>query len=97
MGSDHFEKGGGGVWGFLAIDSQMEKLEDLQWAQILVKTNGDDLPNALEIWIEEVCYSLALWWKVRLSMRKSPSGNCGKKNSPREEVGGEVIARAGQA
>ena len=35
--------------GFLAVDSQTKKLEELQWARILVKTNGEDLPNALEI------------------------------------------------
>ncbi|RVW96788.1 hypothetical protein CK203_026113 [Vitis vinifera] len=42
--------------GFLAVDSQTENLEELQWARLLL-------------------------WKI---------------NIPREEVGGEVIARAGQ-
>ena len=37
--------------GFLVVDSQTEKMEELQWAHILVKTNGEDLPNVLEIWI----------------------------------------------
>lgn len=82
--------------GFLAVDSQTENLEELQWAQLLVKTNNDDLPNALEISIEEVCYSLTLWWEIRPSIRKISSSSCGKINIPREEVGGEIIARAGQ-
>ena len=35
--------------GFLALDPQTEKLEELQWARILVKTNGEELPNVLKI------------------------------------------------
>lgn len=83
--------------GFLVVDSQTENLEELQWARILVKTNDDDLPNALEIWIEEVCYSLILWWEIRSSMRKILSGNCGKINSLRDEVGSDVNACVDQS
>ncbi|RVW69280.1 hypothetical protein CK203_061357 [Vitis vinifera] len=39
--------------GFLAVNSHMKKLEDLQWAQILVKTNREDLSNMVKIWVEE--------------------------------------------
>ena len=46
--------------GFLAVNSQTEKLEELQWAQILVKLNGKELPNVVEIWVEDICYSLTL-------------------------------------
>ena len=46
--------------GFLAIDSQTEKLEELQWARILVKLNGEEILNVVEIWVEGVCYSLTL-------------------------------------
>ena len=46
--------------GFLAIDPQTEKIEELQWARILVKTNGEDLLSMLEIGVEEACYSLSL-------------------------------------
>ena len=35
--------------GFLAVDSQTKKLEELQWARILVKLNGEELPNMVEI------------------------------------------------
>ncbi|RVW32460.1 hypothetical protein CK203_081278 [Vitis vinifera] len=87
MRSDHIEKGGEECSGFLSVDSQMEKMEELQWARILVKTNGEDLPNALEIWIEEVCYSLILWWEIRPSLRKASFDSRGKTNSSRDEVG----------
>ena len=55
--------------GFLAVDSQTEKLEELQWARILVKRNCEELPNVVEVWVEEPCYSLTLWWEVRPVMR----------------------------
>ena len=35
--------------GFLAVDTQTEKLEELQWARILVKLKGKELPNVVEI------------------------------------------------
>ncbi|KAL6342651.1 hypothetical protein AAG906_013057 [Vitis piasezkii] len=71
------------------------KLEELQWARILVKTNGEELPNVLEIWIEEVCYSLFLWWEIRPSLRKASFDNRGKACCSRGEVGGDAIARVG--
>ena len=46
--------------GFLAADYQTEKMEELQWARLLVKRNGEALPNAMEVWVEEVCYSVTL-------------------------------------
>ncbi|RVW83597.1 hypothetical protein CK203_039272 [Vitis vinifera] len=47
--------------GFIDIDSQTEKLEELQWARILVKTDGGAKPSTLEIGIEEEAVTLALW------------------------------------
>ena len=81
--------------GFLAIDPQTEKLEELQWARILVKTNDEELPNVLEIGIEEVCYSLSLWWEIRQSLRKVLGDSRGTTSRPRGEVEGEAIARIG--
>lgn len=46
--------------GFVAMDPQTEKMEDLQWARILVKTKNEDLPSTLDIVVEEACYSLSL-------------------------------------
>ena len=66
--------------GFLAIDSQTEKLEELQWARILVKLNGDDILSVVEIGVEGVCYSLTLWWEVRPVMRLLPAERRGKNN-----------------
>ena len=82
--------------GFLAVDSQTEKLEELQWARILVKHNGEDLPNVVEVWVEELCYSLTLWWEVRPIMRAATARKKGKKVVTGGEVGGEAFARTGE-
>ncbi|KAL6318421.1 hypothetical protein AAG906_041186 [Vitis piasezkii] len=50
-----------GCGGFLAIDSQTERMEELEWARILVKTSGEELPSSLEIGVEEENYALSLW------------------------------------
>ena len=82
--------------GFLAIDSQMEKLEELQWARILVKLNGEEIPSVMEIGVEGVCYSLTLWWEVRPIMRLLPIEKRGKNSRAEGEVEGDVSARAGK-
>ncbi|RVW93801.1 hypothetical protein CK203_028184 [Vitis vinifera] len=80
--------------GFLAIDSQTERLEELQWARILVKTNGEELPNVVEVWIEDLCYVLTLWWEVRPILKVGSAGLRGLKKAAVVEVGGEASARA---
>ncbi|RVX22765.1 tRNA ligase 1 [Vitis vinifera] len=78
------------------IDSQIEKLEELQWAWILVKMNGEELPNVVEIWIEDFCYVLTLWWEVRLVLRAVPARKRGMKAVTAGEVGGEDYACTGK-
>ena len=80
--------------GFLAIDSQTEKLEELQWARILVKTNEEELPNVVEVWIEDLCYALTLWWEVRPVLKVGSAGLRGLKNAAVVEVRGEACAPA---
>ena len=60
-----------------------------------MKTNDEELPNVLEIGIEEVCYFLSLWWEIRPSLRKVLGDSRGTTGRPRGEVGGEAIARVG--
>ncbi|KAJ9705957.1 hypothetical protein PVL29_003866 [Vitis rotundifolia] len=82
--------------GFLVVDSQTEKLGELQWARILVKTNGEERPNEVEVWVEDLCYSLTLWWEVRPVLRMVSAGLRGRKAATGGEVGGEADARAGK-
>ncbi|RVW93980.1 hypothetical protein CK203_034040 [Vitis vinifera] len=71
--------------GFVAMDPQTKKMEDLEWTRILVKTRNEVLPSMLDIVVEEACYSLSLWWEVRSEMRKVSTGSCSNGGS-REEV-----------
>lgn len=80
---------------FLEIDPQTERMEELQWARILVKMNDEVLPSALEIEVEEVCYSLSLWWEIRSSLRKASVDSCETTGRTREEVRGDDTACAG--
>ncbi|RVW22385.1 hypothetical protein CK203_096058 [Vitis vinifera] len=34
--------------------------------------NGEELPNVVEIWIEDFCYVLTLWWEVRPVLKAGP-------------------------
>ena len=81
--------------GFLDIDSQTETLEDLQWARILVKLNEERPPNVVEVWTEEFCYELTLWWEIRPAVRMARERKGKNKLVSEDEVGGEVTARAG--
>ncbi|KAJ9700790.1 hypothetical protein PVL29_006215 [Vitis rotundifolia] len=82
--------------GFLAIDSQTEKMEELQWARILVKIKGKELPNAVEIWVEEECYTLTLWWEVRPLLKLVRIGKERKSSGSEGEVEGDGATRAGK-
>ena len=56
--------------GFIDIDSKTKKLEELQWARILVRSAGGDKQSTLEIGIEEEVFTLALWWEIRPTVKK---------------------------
>ena len=82
--------------GFLDIDAKTEKMEELQWARILVKINGEKIPNTVEIWVENMRYSLALWWETRPTLRLLPTEERGKPFEAVGEVEGEVLPREGK-
>ena len=80
--------------GFLAVDHQTEKMEELQWARLLVKRNDETPPNEVEVWVEGSCYSVTLWWEIRQVMKVSTTEKKGKAVAMGVEVGGDVSARA---
>ncbi|RVW91418.1 hypothetical protein CK203_038567 [Vitis vinifera] len=81
--------------GFLDIDSQTETLEDLQWARILVKLNKEKPPNVVEVWTEEFCYELTLWWEIRPAVRMARERK-GKANLfQKRGRGGQSSGRSG--
>ena len=82
--------------GFLDIDVKTERMEELQWARILVRIKGEKIPNMVEIWVENMCYSLALWWETRPTLRALPTEERGKPFVTAGEVESEVQSREGK-
>ncbi|RVW13170.1 hypothetical protein CK203_097772 [Vitis vinifera] len=76
--------------GFIDIDSKTKKLEELQWARILVRSTGGNKPSTLEIEIEEEVLTLALWWEFRPTVKKLRAAS-----HRWEEVRDESSSRAG--
>ncbi|RVW71565.1 hypothetical protein CK203_047968 [Vitis vinifera] len=74
--------------GFLDVDPQTESMEDLQWARILVRSDGENLPGSMEIGVEEMTYILTLWWEAVPSLRQEEGGGaaCGVVQEGRSEV-----------
>ena len=56
--------------GFLGFESQTKRMKELEWARVLIKTNGDELSSSLEIGVEGETYALSLWWEISSSLRK---------------------------
>ena len=48
----------------------------------------------VEVWIEDLCYALTLWWEVRPVLKVGPAGLRGVKTAAAVKVGGEARARA---
>ena len=81
--------------GFLDIDPQIESMEELQWARILVKSDGENLLGSLEIGVEEATYILTLWWEAVPSLRQEEGRKRGLWSRPSGEIRGDAVARAG--
>ena len=82
--------------GFLGIDVKTERMEELQWARIRVRRVEEKTPNMVEIWVENMCYSLTLWWETRPTLRVLPTGGKGKSVATEGEVEGEPQPREGK-
>ena len=83
--------------GFLDIDAKTEKIEELQWVRILVKLNGEKLPNTVEIWVENMRYSLSLWWETRPTLRSLLTEERGKPFEAVGKVEGEFLPPKGKS
>ncbi|RVW16323.1 hypothetical protein CK203_067824 [Vitis vinifera] len=102
---DILSKIGEGCGGFVDIDEKTERKEELQWARIRVRINGGKIPKMVEICVENLCYSLSLWWETRPTMRVTSTVEKGKSIGADEEdegggaegeVEGEVQPREGK-
>ncbi|RVX21566.1 hypothetical protein CK203_002084 [Vitis vinifera] len=66
MGSDTLCKIGEGCGELLDIDAKTERMEELQWARIRVRIKEERIPNMVDIWAENMCYSQLERERVRV-------------------------------
>ena len=59
-----FKKIGDGCRGFIAVNEDTAFFSKLQWARILVKLVGKELPSSLEIVVGSGCFAGQLWWEI---------------------------------
>eukprot|EP00261_Vitis_vinifera_P017602 XP_010647349.1 PREDICTED: uncharacterized protein LOC104878512 [Vitis vinifera] len=81
--------------GFLDVDPKTERMEELEWARILIKSDGANTPGSLVIGIEEISYSLSLWWESVPVLRQEEGRKCCLSDRLRGEVSGDVTPRVG--
>ena len=87
------EKIGDACGGFLAVDEETERLDELGWARILVKMKKPDLPNTLEVALRGGSYRMQLWWELSPHLTVfSPED----KRNPRSCRNDEGVSRAGE-
>lgn len=46
------------------MDDDTTHFKQLQWARLLVRTEGKDLPGSLQLVVSSLCYAIQLWWEV---------------------------------
>ncbi|RVW36396.1 putative ribonuclease H protein [Vitis vinifera] len=80
--------------GFLDVDPQTESLEELQWARVLVRSDGETFPDTLELGFEETTYSVTLWWERMPSIRTEEGRKQSRWNPSTREVEGDEASRA---
>ena len=59
-----------------------------------MKLNDEKPPNVVEVWAEDVCYEITLWWEIRPALRMARERKSENKAVSEGEVGVEAIARA---
>ena len=56
-----------GGFGFVAVDDYTTYFSQLQWARVLVKRDGRDLPSSLQVVVDSTCFAVHLWWEATLA------------------------------
>ena len=82
--------------GFFAVDEDTAKFKELKWARLLVRSEGLEWPNSLQVAVGSVCYSLQLWWEVKPGLTAvvpATRNEMGNEREVRDE--GEGDSRAG--
>ncbi|RVW59638.1 hypothetical protein CK203_103273 [Vitis vinifera] len=51
-------------WGVLAVDEETTFFSQLQWARILVRAFGKNMPGSLQVVVGHTCGVVSLWWEA---------------------------------
>ena len=90
-----FRKLGDSYGGFVAMDNNTTNFEQLQWAKLLVRTEGKDLPESLQLVVGSSCFAIQLWWEVPPWVSVVVSSQGKERSKVRDE--GEVESRVGSS
>ena len=60
-----FRKIGDCCGGFIAVDENTANFKELQWARLLVRSEGLEWPSSLQVAVGSLCYAFQLWWEVK--------------------------------
>ena len=61
---DVFKRIGESCGGFLAVDDETTYFSQLQWARILVRASGKNMPSSLQVVAGNFCWVVNLWWEI---------------------------------
>ena len=75
------------------MDGPTERMEDLRWARLLVRTKRGVWPNSIEIEVDKTTYLLPMWWEVRPLFRKKAED---RRSAEGCEEGDDGDTRAGR-
>ena len=88
------EKIGDACGGFLAVDEDTDKLDELGWARILVKLKKSEPPNIVEVAVGGARLRMQLWWE--LSPFQMTVSSPEQKRNPSSHRDDEGDTRAGE-
>ena len=81
---------GDGCGGLIVVDENTDFMAELQWARLLVKVVGRDLPTSVQLVVGSGCFSVQLWWEtLPWFSQVVPTGSVyGKSDTEDEEEAG---------
>ena len=59
-----FKRIGESCGGFIAVDEETTFFSQLQWARILVRASGKNMPGSLHVVAGNFCWVVSLWWET---------------------------------
>ncbi|RVW91099.1 hypothetical protein CK203_039965 [Vitis vinifera] len=86
-----FKKIGDGCRGFIAVNEDTAFFSKLQWARILVKLVGKELPSSLEIVVGSGCFAGQLWEEDEERPRVERSQTEGGRRVSEKLRGGKIF------